>query len=160
MTLQRPWLFWRCVGVMLLACGQSAVGTAQRPVGPRIETASFGVRRTPAVTLALRPVQSLRNAPSAVPIDTAAEKPFRRSAMLAFALGAVMPGAGHWCADEWWRGWAILGINVVSGNMIMKSTGPTSLVFAGIFAGNWIHSMVDAPFAAKRFNTKHALNTP
>lgn len=78
-----------------------------------------------------------------------------KSRLVAFGLGYLFPGAGHFYAGESWRGANIMGI-VVGGFMLAGSTENEST------AGNialtsmvvYLWSMVDAPMAASRQNRR------
>ena len=101
---------------------------------------------TLALMLPLR-ADAQRLTPAAVPAE--------KSRLVAFGLGYLFPGAGHFYAGESWRGANIVGI-VVGGFMLAGSTENEST------AGNialtsmvvYLWSMVDAPMAANRHNRR------
>ena len=100
-----------------------------------------------------------RLAPAAVGAPAAASAPMavrgEKSRLVAFGLGYLFPGAGHFYAGESWRGANIMGI-VVGGMMAAMSTdnetvsGNLALVSMGVY----LWSMIDAPLAANRQNKR------
>lgn len=82
-------------------------------------------------------------------------RPPRKSGMVAFGLGYLFPGAGHFYAGESWRGASILGV-VTGGTMFAMSDEATDVAAAAVLVsfGTYLWSMVDAPLAARRHNRR------
>lgn len=79
----------------------------------------------------------------------------QKSRLIAFGLGYLFPGAGHFYAGESWRAANILGI-VVGGFMLSESAenesaGATAALVSTVV---YLWSMVDAPLAANRHNRR------
>lgn len=79
----------------------------------------------------------------------------QKSRLIAFGLGYLFPGAGHFYVGDSWRAANILGI-VVGGFMLSESSenesaGATAALVSTVV---YLWSMVDAPLAANRHNRK------
>ena len=101
-----------------------------------------------------------RLAPAAVGAPAVAGAPpaarGEKSRLVAFGLGYLFPGAGHFYAGESWRGATIMG--VVYGSIMFMMSEPessTAIDAAGVVAlGTYLWSMIDAPMAANRQNRR------
>ena len=85
-----------------------------------------------------------------------------KSAVGAFALSMMIPGAGQAHNGQWGKGGLMLGGGLVSAGVALAgagecdSSGDCSLLTAGLVGmfGFWVWSMIDAPVSANSINRR------